>query len=99
MRDLKETASMLETIHTIPKLPQGTFVMFQMKDGLDPEVQMELSEALFGLLEDTDLRLLIIPGNLVEKCAILELEDLREIKTVLERAIAERLLVDQVIEA
>lgn len=99
MHDLKETASHIETIHILPKLPAGTFVMFQMKEGLDPEEQTELSQALFDMLEDTELRLLIIPGNFVEKLAVLHLDDLVAIKEALERAIGERHLVNSVVEA
>ena len=99
MSDIKDLVQHLERIETLPELPRGTFVLFQMKDGLDPEVQMELSQALFDMLEDTELRLLIVPGILVERLAVLGLDDLRSIRDAIDRAIAERHLVQAVMEA
>lgn len=84
-------ADLLQRIAEIRGLGEASFILFEVADSEDMETIMELHGALMHIFQNTEVRLLITPGHVVENVHALSLGEMIELRKSLDFAIAAKL--------
>lgn len=87
LADLKGLAHIITRIESLPNLTEGTVLVFEVREDIDPELHERLSLVMDALFDDTGIVVIMTPQNVLQAVRAMPLDEVLALRDSLDMII------------